>query len=557
MRRLIFALCFPTLGLQGQFAGLATPADGSRVYFASPLRLKGTGQPAHGKLFVADADGVRLVRSRERVEPAPFDPFGGRGLTNAYSYESADVSGDGGIVVAELLRACLGDCGVGVNRVASALLGASPGQDLDYPGVSLRLSRNGRFVLQTGFRFPFPALRSVIDLRTGVERSFAALDRQLRPLPGRPIADDGSAVLNATRRMVLVRPDNSVVELALEPEEDPVSVHVDAAATTVVYAAGNRAGSGYAVRRIDVRSASRRTLVEQTDSAELSISDDGQLVLYLAGRPRKQIVLLSAGGIPRQLTAEPQGVQTAVLSGDGRVVYAVTGGGRLVRIDTASGALTEIIGPTASLQAWPVQGWPGDLVTLAGVNLQDETRENAPPLPPYAGDLTMWLAGRKVPVLRVTPDSVTFQIPWDAPSTSADFPALATAERTAPSLFEPPIGTVWVRLPFPTFAGGVIGAFTNPKAVARTGDIVHFFMVGLGPTSPPAVTGDVAPGIEPLARLEPPIRCSPEVEVLYAGLAPGFYSLYQVDVRILAPYAGRPALDINCAGTWTKVAVEP
>ena len=67
----------------------------------------------------------------------------------------------------------------------------------------------------------------------------------------------------------------------------------------------------------------------------------------------------------------------------------------------------------------------------------------------------------------------------------------------------------------------------------------------------------MAPRTEPLARLSPPIQCSPEVEVLYAGLAPGFYSLYQVDVRILAPYAGRAALDINCAGTWTKVAVEP
>lgn len=526
------------------------------MYFASPLRLKGTGQPAHGKLFVADEGGVRLVRSRERVEPAPFNPIGGWGLTNAHSYRSADVSGDGRVVATDLLRVCRGGCRAAVNRQASSLLGATPDQDVDYEG-GLRLSRNGRFALRSLGVSPLITRFNVIDLSTGGERGFPGLDVLLNPLPGRAIADDGSVLLASADRLAVVRPDNSMVELPLERGEVPVLAHLDAAAARVVYTARHRAIEGFVVRSIGVQSGSPHTLVELADSDDVSSSDDGRLVLYLAGSPRKQALVRDAAGVSRHLTAEPQGIQTAVLSGDGRVVYAVTGGGRLVRIDTASGAVTEIIGPTASLVEWTIQGWPGDLVTLNGVNLQDETRENAPPLAPFAGDLTMWLGGRKVPVLRVTPESVTFQIPWGTPYTSSDFPALAIAERTAPSLFEPPIGSVWVRTPYPTFAGGVIGSFANPKAAARTGDIVHFFMVGLGPTSPPAVTGDVAPRNEPLARMSPPIQCSPEVEVLYAGLAPGFYSLYQVDVRILAPYAGRPALDVNCAGTWTKVAVEP
>jgi hypothetical protein len=57
------------------FAGLATPYDGSVVYFSSALRIKGSNQPLYGKLFVADENGVRLFRSRDKVDPpAPQYP---------------------------------------------------------------------------------------------------------------------------------------------------------------------------------------------------------------------------------------------------------------------------------------------------------------------------------------------------------------------------------------------------------------------------------------------------------------------------------------------------
>jgi hypothetical protein len=39
------------------YAGLATSYDGGVLYFASRMRIKGSGQPFHGKLFVADDRG--------------------------------------------------------------------------------------------------------------------------------------------------------------------------------------------------------------------------------------------------------------------------------------------------------------------------------------------------------------------------------------------------------------------------------------------------------------------------------------------------------------------
>jgi len=44
----LLSICFCA---KGQFSGLATPGDGSRVYFATTLRQKNTTQPTYGKLF--------------------------------------------------------------------------------------------------------------------------------------------------------------------------------------------------------------------------------------------------------------------------------------------------------------------------------------------------------------------------------------------------------------------------------------------------------------------------------------------------------------------------
>src|ERR1700730_18777850 len=77
-----------------QFFGLATLADGSSVYFATPLRLKVTTQPTYGKLFQVDDSGLKLVLARDIVTPPP-SPSGAGSVSNAYNLLAADVSFDG------------------------------------------------------------------------------------------------------------------------------------------------------------------------------------------------------------------------------------------------------------------------------------------------------------------------------------------------------------------------------------------------------------------------------------------------------------------------------
>jgi hypothetical protein len=72
-----------------QFFSLATTGDGSRLYFATPVRQKDTTtpQPDWGKLFRIDVGGLSLQESRAYQPPqlVPANPTTGRySLGNPY-----------------------------------------------------------------------------------------------------------------------------------------------------------------------------------------------------------------------------------------------------------------------------------------------------------------------------------------------------------------------------------------------------------------------------------------------------------------------------------------
>src|SRR5881396_1590452 len=99
-----------------QFASLATPGDGSRVYFATPLRQKNTSQSTLGKVFVIDSTGLRLY------------------LANSRNLIGASVSSDGKVFAASALLDCPGaqaGCSGAVLRRTTI---TANGQDQDYLG---------------------------------------------------------------------------------------------------------------------------------------------------------------------------------------------------------------------------------------------------------------------------------------------------------------------------------------------------------------------------------------------------------------------------------------
>ena len=59
-------VCAGTVFGQG-FGQLASNLDGSALYFSSPLRLKGSGQFFHPKIFISDNNGTVSMNSGPRM----------------------------------------------------------------------------------------------------------------------------------------------------------------------------------------------------------------------------------------------------------------------------------------------------------------------------------------------------------------------------------------------------------------------------------------------------------------------------------------------------------
>ena len=75
----------------------------------------------------------------------------------------------------------------------------------------------------------------------------------------------------------------------------------------------------------------------------------------------------------------------------------------------------------------------------------------------------------------------------------------------------------------------------DSAARAAAGETVQIFCTGLGATQPAVKSGDPAPTAEPLARVSiiPAATIGGQTaRVTFAGLAPGFVGLYQVNVEI-------------------------
>src|SRR5262245_42209684 len=100
------------------------------------------------------------------------------------------------------------------------------------------------------------------------------------------------------------------------------------------------------------------------------------------------------------------------------------------------------------------------------------------------------------------------------------------------------------------FTGTVISPLSTCGQPARVGDVLQFFVTGLGKATPngdPAgaqlATGKVAPAAGPLDRtVDQPIATigGIPVEAQFSGIAPGFAGLYQSTCRF--PPACQPAI---------------
>jgi len=513
MIRLLAVLAAASATAWAQFNGLATPSDGSAVYFTTSLRLKGTLEPPWGKVFVADERGVRLVRSRElRTLPLPPDYIGNCVVGQLVGFGSVELSADGRTMAAVGGRWKAGQCHVfGIATLLSTPLGSR-----DISGA-LRISANARWaIVDTTVGFNGDDSAAFLDLQSGAQTSIplAAGQALLQPLSfatGRTIADDGTALLSQGGKPYITRPGQPLQPF---PVAGSTPWAISATGSRVLYSSAD------GVHVLDLG-----TGVDLAFGAGLpmGLSDDGAVAALVRGG---QLYVAD-----RQVGSVPEGVASAVLSGNGKIACAVTTTGRLMKIAVDTGVTTQIVGRTPEVSSTGAIVDAGQFTTITGHGFADQSYTASPPLPLTLGGVTVTLDGRTLAISGVTPTAIDVLIPWDMASN--DQRTLVVNSSAAQSPFEAPQGTLQA-------TGGVrAGALYRQDwssqvsdLTVHTGEIIHVFAVGLGAVTPEVPTGSAAPSSEPLARLASPMTCS-NATVLYAGLQPGTVArIYQVDLQI-------------------------
>lgn len=192
---------------------------------------------------------------------------------------------------------------------------------------------------------------------------------------------------------------------------------------------------------------------------------------------------------------------------------------------------------------------PGGFITLGGTGLATQTATATVPFPPSLGGVSMTINGITAPIYSVVGGSsptISAVVPFAVTGPTATIVVTVNQTKsnsvvvplaaTAPGIFSvPPNG----------ISGGAMrhldGTLVSATSPAMREEFISVYLTGLGTTSPAVLDGSAAPGKEPLARITGPVAVyvggQPTPTPEFAGLAPTFAGLYQLNIQIPATAA--------------------
>lgn len=181
---------------------------------------------------------------------------------------------------------------------------------------------------------------------------------------------------------------------------------------------------------------------------------------------------------------------------------------------------------------------PGQIITIFGNGVGPATGVTAE-LDPATGGLPTTLAGVRVlfdgeaaPLFFTNSGQINCQVPYEAAGRSVVRIRVEFGDGVSPEVQVP------VRQSKPGVFRAILnqdGSVNTPDNPAERGEVVVLFVTGQGVTQPPAVTGQPGPLAAPFPVPVLAVKATVDgrdAERLFAGLAPGFVGLLQINLRV-------------------------
>ena len=197
----------------------------------------------------------------------------------------------------------------------------------------------------------------------------------------------------------------------------------------------------------------------------------------------------------------------------------------------------------------------GGIGSIFGSNLADGIAgASDTPLPTEVGGVRVDVNGVLAPLFFVSPGQFNFQMPFEAPLSGQvevrvirdgepSPPVTATLSEYAPAVFINP------NTDEPIIQRHPDGALITANNPAEPGDVLIIFMTGIGDVSSPPPSG-AASLASPLAtaNLTPTVTVGgAPAQVFFAGLAPFFVGLGQLNIQLPSQFAQTAALRTGAA----------
>jgi uncharacterized protein (TIGR03437 family) len=183
---------------------------------------------------------------------------------------------------------------------------------------------------------------------------------------------------------------------------------------------------------------------------------------------------------------------------------------------------------------------PGEFVTVYGANLANSAMQAGAPYPMTLGGVTVTVNNLPAPLYLVSPGQISFLVPYSVTGSTANV-VVKNATGTS-NMVTLPLATTSPGIYSVDYSGAGNGvvlhadySLVSAASPAKRGETVLVYLTGLGAVSPGVADGVAAPST-PLSK----VTANPllvylngeQAAVQFAGLAPGYPGLYQINVTI-------------------------